>query len=154
MNDWPKEVSSIPAGKIQIRSTLLHPGKIHLLTQILQAYKNTENRTEREIWIYAFFDHAYHLKDWFKNFPLIANFDDRWKNYSGNLYFKLCRDFCNRNKHIKVTQPSISSNVRLMRMIENDIEQHYITYDNKYMPAEFLMTEVLKFWKDFERTEL
>lgn len=154
MTEWPKNISTLPTDKPVFNSTLLHPGKIEFLRQILDAFKKTDNRAEKQIWIFAFFDHAYHLKDWFKNFTLIQNFDTIWKKYSDNLYFKICRDFCNKNKHAKVSHPSISNNVRIIEIHENDKIVFYIRFEDQYIPAEYLMNKLVEFWTEFESKEI
>ena len=154
MNEWPKDINTIPKEQLVVNFTLLHSGKIKLLEYILHAYKKSTDQIEKELWIVAFFDHAYHLKDWFKNFPIISDFKSVWEKYKSNYYFKICRDFCNKNKHVKVSHPSISNNARLIKIYTKNNVDNYITFNNKYMPADFLMEKVLEFWTEFQRNEL
>ena len=70
--------------------------------------------------IYAFFTNLYHLKDWLKNSIFEQNKKARqevealFDKNKGKEFFKVCADFVNGAKHLKVNQtPRIDPNTRV-----------------------------------------
>jgi hypothetical protein len=57
--------------------------------------------------IHAFFQNCYHLKDWIKNDPAVAQTArDAVETFiNGSRPLRLCADICNAQKHFKLTTP-------------------------------------------------
>jgi hypothetical protein len=55
--------------------------------------------------VYAFFQNCYHLKDWIKNDPAVAQARDGVEAYvTGSRPLRLAADLCNALKHLNVTR--------------------------------------------------
>lgn len=73
-------------------------------SKINDGMPHTQETTDYDDDIYAFFQNCYHLKDWIKN----DNYCKTWKvedfiNKSREL--RICADICNGLKHLKLTSP-------------------------------------------------
>jgi hypothetical protein len=63
---------------------------------------------------YAFFQNAYHLKDWLKNDPnssAIVSDIEQVISQSRNL--SLCADLCNGSKHLRLDRPRASADTKI-----------------------------------------
>jgi hypothetical protein len=64
--------------------------------------------------VYAFFQSAYHLRDWMKN-DSGAPVKDLEQLMRDTPSLRICRDLCNGSKHLVVTRPSVDSRTSLLR---------------------------------------
>lgn len=63
---------------------------------------------------YAFFQNAYHLKDWLKHDPAAsAQVRDVEAFISGSQSMRLCADLCNGSKHLALTTPRESADTKI-----------------------------------------
>jgi hypothetical protein len=63
---------------------------------------------------YAFFQNAYHLKDWLKNDPTVsARVSDVESVVAASHDLRLCADLCNGSKHLKLTKAKESVDTKL-----------------------------------------
>lgn len=64
--------------------------------------------------VYAFFQNAYHLKDWLKNDPAAsAQVLDVERFIDSSHGMRLCADLCNGSKHLTLTSPRESGDTRM-----------------------------------------
>ncbi len=139
--------------------TLTHMGKKRLMENAYKKYIAEDNHLNKLEYMYSFFFHAYHLREWIQHFSGMNNFKSIWKEkYSSNSYYNICHDFWNKTKHFILTRPEISANVSLMETTfmkdQKNCIVHYLRFDNTYIEMEELMSELIKFWEDFFNKEL
>lgn len=60
--------------------------------------------------VYSFFQNCYHLKDWIKNDPYCARWENVESFINSNKDLQVCADLCNGLKHLSLTRPRSAEN--------------------------------------------
>jgi hypothetical protein len=86
----------------------------HQRLQELQTQRSAELTTADLDLVFAFFQTAYHLRDWMFNGGRAskADLDDLMRT---SLPLKICRDLCLGSKHLVIDRPSVDPNTSLVR---------------------------------------
>jgi len=100
----------------------------------------------------AFFVNCYALRDWFINSNSISQteMDDLVQS---NEAMRLCRDICNRSKHLKLDRPaSTEASFSIGREYSPSGDRFFITYLGSTCDLFWVAMSCVKFWDDFLTT--
>ena len=108
---------------------------------------------DRIDFLYAFFENAYHLRDWIKDTKAVED-DDLNKFISGNAYMRLCRDLANSHKHYSLNRGNSTppSEVREYSPGNGNLELDtslIIIRDGTKYDAVDLAKNIMTAWEDF-----
>jgi hypothetical protein len=113
-----------------------------------------EDPTEKYDFLCAFFESAFHLRDWLKNTGKVSE-QDLCKLFDVNENMRLCRDLANSHKHYSINNPSQlvpPSEVREYSPKSGNLTSNVslvILSDGKKHNAFDLAKCVMRVWEDF-----
>lgn len=111
---------------------------------------DTENGDDIFDFIYAFFQSAYHLRDWMVS-DGTATREEMTELFQNSTELQLCRDICNATKHLQYDRPSIDPKPMIAREWDpfNKCVAGYFLYSDKRRPIGDLMIACITVWDDF-----
>jgi hypothetical protein len=100
-----------------------------------------------------FFSQAFALRDWIADQTALKTKDIQ-KAIDGKIEMQICRDICNRYKHLSLKSPSIDAHWDIKRSLINgflygDEWEWKITADMHQFTLFDLMIKCIAFWDDF-----
>jgi hypothetical protein len=102
----------------------------------------------------TFFLNCYALRDWFSKSDVISE-NDMDALIQSNESMGLCRDICNRSKHLTLTRrPSVEANFSIVREFTPKGNRLIVIYLDKRRDLMEVATACARFWDDFLKTRL
>lgn len=136
-------------------------GQYERMLRFYQRYLSSEDSADKLDFALTFFVYSYHLKEWIQKYEQIekSKFDIEWKKFIDKYpEIKLCRDICNVNKHLILSQrPSIDKHFAIFwsyDYFETKKSDWVIYYDNKRTRLINLMHQVTLAWNEFIKEHL
>lgn len=136
-------------------------GQYERMLRFYQRYLSSEDSTDKLDFALTFFVYSYHLKEWIQKYEQIekSKFDIEWKKFIDKYpEIQLCRDICNVNKHLILSQqPSIDKHFAIFwsyDYFETKESDWVIHYDDKRTKLISLMHQVTLAWNEFIKEHL
>lgn len=120
---------------------------------------NCKSEIDRRDFMYAFFENAFHLRDWLIDTGIV-NKDTLYNFFDSKTEMRLCRDLANAHKHYSINQPSQSappSEVQEYSPGNGDFGSDYslvILSEGKHHNAYELATKIMASWDFFIKENL
>lgn len=131
-------------------------GQYERMLRFHQRYLSSDDTTEKLDYALTFFVYSYHLKEWIQKYEQLdkTKFESEWKKFLAKYpEIKLCRDICNVNKHLILTQkPSVDKHFAIFLSYDHfgtEKSDWIIYYDNNRTKLINLMNEVIVAWNEF-----
>ncbi len=121
--------------------------------------KNANNPIDRLDFLYAFYENAFHLRDWLINTNSLSK-KKLGRLFSVNESMRLCRDLANSHKHYSIehpSQPVPPSELREYSIDHGNLDSKnslIVISNGKKMDAFSLAEQILQTWEEFIRENL
>jgi hypothetical protein len=100
----------------------------------------------------CFFMQAYAVRDWLTRQSIVKS-DEIDAAIAGDLHMQICRDICNRCKHLTLSNPSIDADWSIYRQVVchfmGDDWEWMVSADGHRMSLWQLMVACIGFWEVF-----